>query len=384
MSSSKRICKNNKDIEQNNFVDNNQNNDYEFNSDFHKKRRCLPDDSKKFLCFSMQKKNMEIIQAINYIARTLKRSAKSLGYAGNKDKRGITTQLVSIYNTLPEEIINLTKKPFWDRRIFIENYFYAENSIKLGQLKGNQFCVCLRFIKGSIDTIKRRIESIKFNGFLNYYGMQRFGCSCIPTHKIGLYIIKKNWPDAILNILNTNAVREIINVKDYKQMSLEDIMNNIDILLKKISRGRANVEFRILKNLKSNKKGFYNAFKSLNRQLQVLYPHAYQSYIWNRTISERIKRYGLQVRIGDIVLRKGKTEDLIVPAEEIIEDTELGQNIEQIESELAEHKEDPQEKVDDVNNEFNEEIIKIEEKTSEMNESKNKELYDKCNFKTFN
>ncbi len=316
----------------------------------------------------MQKKNMEIIQAINFIARALNRSNKSLGYAGNKDKRGITTQLISVYNTLPEEIINASKKPFWDRRIFVDNFFYEGLELKLGQLKGNQFCVALRFIKAENGTILNRIESLKKNGFLNYYGMQRFGCSCIPTHKIGLLIIKNKWDEAVLNMLNTNAVRDIINIKDFKELKLEHIFNNIDLLLKNISKGRANIEFRILKSLKNNKKGFFNAYKSLNRQLQVLYPHSYQSYIWNRTVSERIKRFKLQLLIGDIVKKSFKEgitdeEDMNIfdgenmDIENLNEDDNINEN---------------QYKIDESD------IQKIEEKTYEVNNYKNKEFYDKC------
>lgn len=351
---------------------NNQNSNFEEST--YNKRKCLPDDSKKHLYFSMQKKNMEIMQAINFIARALKRSTKSLGYAGNKDKRGITTQLISIYSTLPEEVLNMSQKPFWDRRILVDNFFFAQNALKLGQLRGNQFCVALRFVKGNKDSVTNRIESLKKNGFLNYYGMQRFGCSCIPTHKIGLMVIKNKWEEAVLNILNTTAVREILNVKDFKELTLKHIFSNLDTLLKNISKGRSNVEFRILKTLKNNKKGFYNAFKSLNRQLQVLYPHAYQSYIWNKTVSERIERLGLQVLIGDIVLKKGKSE------EEIIADDEAalveGENIDINENDDAEAGNIDSGNYNLKTNE--EEINKIEEKTNEVNNYKNKEFYDRC------
>lgn len=329
---------------------------------------------------------MEIIQAINFIARALHRSSKSLGYAGNKDKRGITTQLISIYNTLPEEIINLSQKPFWERRIRVGNYFFAENPLKLGQLRGNQFCVALRFLKGNRDSVVNRIESLKKNGFLNYYGMQRFGCSCIPTHKIGLMVIKNKWDEAVLNILNTNAVREILNVKDYKELTMEHIYQGLDTLLKKISKGRSNLEFRILKSLKLNKKGFFYAFKSLNRQLQVLYPHAYQSYIWNKTVSERIKKFGLQVLIGDIVLKKGKSEEEIIPDDEAAlvegDNIELGENeeIDVVNDNAKANQDDNLPKQTDTGSE---EINKIEDMTNQVNKYKNKDLYDKCNFKLF-
>ncbi len=311
-----------------------------------------------------------------------------MGYAGNKDKRGITTQLISIYNTLPEEVINISQKPFWERRILVSSFFFAENALKLGQLRGNQFCVALRFLKGNKDSVTHRIESLKKYGFLNYYGMQRFGCSCIPTHKIGLMVIRNKWDEAVLNILNTTTVREILNVKDFKELTLEHIFNGLDTLLKKISKGSSNVEFRILKALKNNKKGFLNAFKSLNRQLQVLYPHAFQSYIWNKTVSERIKKFGLQVLIGDIVLKKGKTEEEIIAEDEALlaegENIDLGENddTDAFNNDIADSiVEDNEGEIKHMQPKFDgnsDEITKIEEKSNRLNNYKNKELYDRC------
>lgn len=47
--------------------------------------------------------------------------------------------------------------------------------------------------------------------------------------------------------------------------------------------------------LKRTPTGYYNAFKNLARNTRTLFVHAYQSYIWNLTVSERIRRFGDKV-----------------------------------------------------------------------------------------
>ena len=60
-------------------------------------------------------------------------------------------------------------------------------ALKLGDLSGNRFNLLIREIDESDDVmIRAGAESLKSNGFINYFGLQRFGNSSeIPTHHIG-------------------------------------------------------------------------------------------------------------------------------------------------------------------------------------------------------
>ncbi len=61
------------------------------------------------------------------------------------------------------------------------------------------------------------MEAIKKSGFINYFGMQRFGTHSVPTHEIGKCLIKKNWVQAVKLILgqysNDSAAHKAI--KEY-------------------------------------------------------------------------------------------------------------------------------------------------------------------------
>ncbi len=47
---------------------------------------------------------------------------------------------------------------------------------------------------------------------------------------------------------------------------------------------------------------YYNAFQNIARNTRTIFVHAYQSYVWNRAVSERIRRYGTKILIGDLVI----------------------------------------------------------------------------------
>jgi tRNA pseudouridine13 synthase len=70
----------------------------------------------------------------------------------------------------------------------------------------------------STETMDRALNSLKENGFINYYGafwplvgvylalthfigMQRFGTASIPTHSIGLALLRSDWTGAVSLIL---------------------------------------------------------------------------------------------------------------------------------------------------------------------------------------
>lgn len=53
-----------------------------------------------------------------------------------------------------------------------------------------------------------------------------------------------------------------------------------------------------------------NFFVQIPRNLRLMYIHAYQSYVWNAIVSERIRDYGSDRPIvGDLVFDSSKDKD---------------------------------------------------------------------------
>ena len=126
------------------------------------------------------------MDAINLLSKLLKIKTGIFGYAGTKDRRAVTTQWVSVYRVRAEKLQDLNASL---RNLCVGNFKYCKEPLKLGSLSGNHFVVTLRNVTGEQDKIEEGLDSLKVNGFINYFGLQRFGTTSVPTHKIGVFFI---------------------------------------------------------------------------------------------------------------------------------------------------------------------------------------------------
>ncbi|KAH9411207.1 tRNA pseudouridine synthase D [Ordospora pajunii] len=150
-------------------------------------------------------------------------------------------------------------------------------SKKIGDLNGNRFRVVVR---GFTDkhAVKRLGE-----GFLNYFGQQRFG-NKLMNHVIGQYILEKKYDEAVDEIMKCGKCYEM-----YASGRYEEPMDIGDSTEKYILKSKA-------KGMKAKDIVF-----GMRRELRMLYLHSCQSRKFNDAINERIEK-GKNVLRGDLVL----------------------------------------------------------------------------------
>lgn len=72
------------------------------------------------------------------------------------------------------------------------------------------------------------------------------------------------------------------------------------------------IEARLLKGLQiSGDKNPLGVLDSIPRNIRLMYIHAYQSFVWNHIVSRRIKQFGTEVVVGDLVYDKQNCKETI-------------------------------------------------------------------------
>src|SRR4051795_6213254 len=119
----------------------------------------------------IQKVGLTTFEVISRVARALGVPSREIGYAGMKDARAVTRQVLSVAGTTPEAVMSLRVPDVavqWARR--------HVNKLRLGHLAGNRFAIKIRDVEPT-DVVKLQapLRELQSRGVPNYFGEQRFG-----------------------------------------------------------------------------------------------------------------------------------------------------------------------------------------------------------------
>ena len=296
-----------------------------------------------YLHFTLFKENKDTMECIAWLAKELNMKPGSFQFAGTKDRRAVTVQRVSVYRVLADRMESAGRTL---RNAKIGNFEYRPFALQLGELSGNEFVVTLRdcdfhyplpmdsktITEGARLIISAAIKSLSERGFINYYGLQRFGTFSTSTSEVGVRMLQGDFEAAVDAILHFSP--SSFTAAQTDRISREDQARAHAIYSFKTT-GHANLndmprkfsaETGIIRHLtrKYQNNDYLGALHSIPRNLRLMYVHAYQSMVWNVAASERWKRFGPTVIEGDLVLihEHAEKKETVIKKEYVDEDGE--------------------------------------------------------------
>ncbi len=233
----------------------------------------------------VKKVNWDTLNFVRVLSNKLRISQKRISYAGTKDKRAVSVQYFAVRIKSEDELERLRSLSVKDAEIEIVGR--SNKPIQLGDLKGNIFRVIVRNAK-NVENIPLIEGELRAKGTPNFFGLQRFGSIRFITHEVGKYILKRDYETAFWIYVakpfegeseDARSVREILwNTRDVKfgLREMPKYLRYERTLLQKLREGKSEKE----------------ALLSLPKNLKMMFIHAYQSYVFNNVLSDRIAEFG--------------------------------------------------------------------------------------------
>jgi len=280
----------------------------------HRDDHIWPRTRPAYLHFTLYKENITTIEALTLVSHSLKLPFHILSFAGTKDKRACTTQRCSAYRVAAEKVARIGGDV---RGMWLGDYSYEDSGLRLGDLSGNEFGIVLRDVCGvESGELQRRLSQLAERGFVNYYGMQRFGTGSLPTHVVGRAILRGDWKLACSLLLGVRDGEngEVRRAREYMR-DTHDVLGTLDRL-----PWYCRVERKLLEGMRDMGVGaLSNCVNGVPRMMRMLWLRGWQSWCWNRMCSERWRMGGERLLVGDLVIRR---TEAAAAEEKKVEETE--------------------------------------------------------------
>ncbi len=228
----------------------------------------------------LEKRGLSTYQAISAIAQGVRVSSKDIGYAGLKDAHAVTRQMISIDGVDPGRVEALDLPGI--KILWVSQH---RNKLKMGHLAGNLFTIRVRDVGEDAQSVAQVVlNELQRRGVPNYFGEQRFG-SRENTHLLGRALLRGDADVFAREYLGhpqsgdnseVYAAREAFDAGDYRAA---------------LARWPSSLseERRMLAAMVRNRHDARQALGVLDKKLRRLFMSAYQSYLFNRLLAQRIR-----------------------------------------------------------------------------------------------
>lgn len=243
--------------------------------------------------FEIQKVGLSTFQAVRTIARALGIPPSQIGYAGLKDARAITCQVLSVHGIPPERILTLELPHI--RILWAERH---RHKLRIGHLRGNRFRIRIRRVsEAMLPACQAILEVLARRGVPNWYGPQRFGQRG-DSARLGSAVVRREAELFLRTFLGMPDRHESERVQAARRQFDAGAWEEALALFPESMAD----ERRALRVLINSHGDFQRAYQAVPKRLKIFLVSAYQSALFNRVLDARLQTLD-RVFTGDLAIK---------------------------------------------------------------------------------
>ena len=224
-----------------------------------------------FPLYRVEKRSVDTMHMAKELSDAL---GSRVAYAGLKDKRAVAVQYATPTSRKSARPTLVARERFTASLVG-----YVPRPVGRWALTGNGFSIVLRACCAEVDGLLAEAMKAASQGRIpNFYGLQRFGTGGPGTHAIGRAMVKGEFEEAVRTMLTAGGpeAREAFDAGRYGRVA------------GLIPEGR-DVESVVARQLARHGGDWVKALRAVPVRLRRLYVQAYQSFLFNRTMSMAVE-----------------------------------------------------------------------------------------------
>ena len=238
-----------------------------------------PHEEDKYVILKIIKRGEDTIKTVSKISSELGLKIGKIKFLGLKDSRSVSVQ----YLCISASDIDLKRL----RKIQATFIGWINRLLTKEDLLGNKFLIRVVIDnRGYERVIIEALDQIEEKGVPNFYSYQRFGYPRGITHIIGRFIVKREFKKAVLAYLTMRSGFERKEIEEWRRELEGDF--NFKRAYKTVPRGLIYEKMMLRALIRHN--NYLKALRALPITLRKLFVNAYQSLLFNKSLSRRILR----------------------------------------------------------------------------------------------
>lgn len=240
----------------------------------------------------IEKQGISTRELLHQLAKGLQLKEFELGYAGLKDTRALTRQMISVPARCSEQ---LSKLQLHKASILAQERH--GNKLRLGHLAGNRFLIRLHnVVNDAASRAEKILQVLQERGVPNRFGEQRYGVLG-NSAQLGLLLLQQQHRGFCRELLGDP---EQIRNADWREAAIAYRSEQLAESLKKLPQ-KMRDERRLIRTLMEGK-SHQAAVRSLSRSLLRLFLSASQSLLFDRLLTQRLPHLD-RLEDGDIAVK---------------------------------------------------------------------------------